>query len=113
MYSGPAVLDGSFLSLPPTRTRIYGRRSRNNACYANELLFRRCYYLFSLRYPLLEKESEGKSEREKGRKQTLKTENKGGGGRKEDEYKKNMGQLDRAIRVVVTRLAIIKRERKR
>lgn len=51
-------------------------------------------------------------EREKGRKQTLKTENKGRG-RKEDEYKKNMGQLDRAIRVVVTRLAIIKRERKR
>ena len=99
MYSGPAVLDGSFLSLPPTRTRIYGRRSRNNACYANELLFRRCYYLFSLRYPLLEKESEGKSERERER--------------KEDEYKKNMGQLDRAIRVVVTRLAIIKRERKR
>lgn len=38
------------LSLPSTHANTYTRPSISEQCYANELLFRRCYYLFSLRY---------------------------------------------------------------
>lgn len=83
------------------------RATRTNYYFGDVTIYFPCVTLFWRK-----RVRERVREREKGRKQTLKTENKGRG-RKEDEYKKNMGQLDRAIRVVVTRLAIIKRERKR